>query len=180
MSDDELSRVLAAIADEPDVRWRVYFRLLLILGSRRTELLSARWEHVDLDKSVWYLPDTKAKRSHVLPLPPDAVGLLRSLPSLGKSEFVFPGVGKAGHMMEPKKAWDRIRTAAKIPDVRVHDLRRTLGSRLAMSGESLHLIAKVLNHSQLATTQIYARLGLAPMRAALEKNAAAMMELSAK
>jgi integrase len=73
------------------------------------------------------------------------------------------------------KAWSRIRRLANLEDVRVHDLRRTLGSWLAGTGESLPLIGKVLNHSQPSTTAIYARLDLAPVRRALEHNAERML-----
>ncbi len=75
-----------------------------------------------------------------------------------------------------KRAWDRIRLTAGIPDVRFHDLRRTVGSLLAGSGESLHLIGKVLNHRDVSTTAIYARLKLNPVRQALERHAAKMLE----
>ena len=65
---------------------------------------------------------------------------------------------------------------AGIHDVRFHDLRRTVGSWLAGSGESLHLIGKVLNHRDVSTTAIYARLNLDPVRQALERNAEKMLE----
>ena len=75
-----------------------------------------------------------------------------------------------------KRAWDRIRAKAGIQDVRFHDLRRTVGSWLAGSGESLSLIGKVLNHRDVSTTAIYARLNLDPVRQALERNATKMLE----
>ena len=78
-----------------------------------------------------------------------------------------------------KRAWDRIRTKAGIQDVRFHDLRRTVGSWLAGSGESLSLIGKVLNHRDVSTTAIYARLNLDPVRQALERNAIKMLEAPA-
>ncbi len=60
-------------------------------------------------------------------------------------------------------------------DVRIHDIRRTLGSWLAGAGESLPLIGKVLNHSQPSTTAIYARMAVEPVRVALEANAEKML-----
>ena len=78
-----------------------------------------------------------------------------------------------------KRAWDRIRTKAGIQDVRFHDLRRTVGSWLAGNGESLSLIGKVLNHRDVSTTAIYARLNLDPVRQALERNATKMLEVPA-
>jgi hypothetical protein len=78
-----------------------------------------------------------------------------------------------------KRAWDRIRVKAGIHDVRFHDLWRTVGSWLAGSAESLALIGKVLNHRDVSTTAIYARLNLDPVRQALERHASKMLETAA-
>jgi len=117
---------------------------------------------------------TKAGRSHLLPLPTSAVEILSYLPSRDHSEWVFPGSGATGHLSEPKKAWQRIRERAGIRDVRIHDLRRTLGSWLAGQGYNLQLIGKALNHSSVSTTQVYARLDINALREALERNARLM------
>jgi integrase len=93
--------------------------------------------------------------------------------------YVFPGQNGVGHLQNMKRAWDRIRVKAGIHDVRFHDLRRTVGSWLAGSGESLQLIGKVLNHRDVSTTAIYARLNLDPVRQALERNASKMLEAAA-
>lgn len=174
LSPDELKRVNDALLAEPNQYWRAFFPLALMLGPRRGELLAARWAHIDLAQRTWSLPETKSGRSHLLPLPAPAVAILESLPSNGTSEFVFPGKGKTGHLVEPKSVWHNIRTRAGVPDVRIHDLRRTLGSWLAASGRGLPLIGAALNHSSPASTAIYARLALDPVRQALEQNAAAM------
>jgi integrase len=164
LSPDELRRVNDALLQEPSPFWRSYFPLICRLGPRRGELLAARWADVDLEQRTWHLPITKAGRSHLLPLPAPAVAILERLPSRGGSEWVFPGIGKTGHLVEPKSAWGRIRARAGVPDVRIHDLRRTLGSWLAAAGFGLPMIGKALNHSSLASTQVYARLDLDPVR----------------
>ena len=86
-------------------------------------------------------------------------------------------VASQRHLEEPKKAWQRIRERANTKDVRIHDLRRTLGSWLAASGYGLPMIGRVLNHSQPSATAVYARLDLEPVRRALEANAQAMLEV---
>ncbi len=180
LSPDELKRVLEALSAEPNKYWQAYFLLCLLLGPRRSELLSARWADVDLKQRQWSIPTTKAGRSHLLPLPEPAVTILERLQSgIDAAEFVFPGHGATGHLVEPKKAWRRIREQAGVPDVTIHDLRRTLGSWLAARGESLNLVGKVLNHSNVSTTQIYARLSLEPVRRALEANAVQMLGMLA-
>jgi integrase len=174
LSPDELKRVNDALMQEPSEYWRAYFPLSCMLGTRRSELLSARWADVDLEQRTWRLPMTKAGRSHLLPLPAPAIAIIESLPSRGKSEWIFPGTGKTGHIIEPKAAWQRIRTRAGVPDVRIHDLRRTLGSWLAAAGFSLPAIGRALNHASPVSTAVYARLALDPVRTMLEANAAAM------
>ena len=175
LSPEELHRVNAALEQETNEYWRAYFPLSLMLGTRKNELLAARWENLDLEQGTIRLPTTKAGRPHLLPLPTPAVDLLRALPSRASSEWVFPGKGTTGHLVEVKSAWGRIRRLAAVPDARVHDLRRTLGSWLAAQGYSLPLIGRALNHSTASSTSVYARLGLDPVRAALESNAALML-----
>jgi integrase len=174
LSPEELRRVNDALIEEPNEYWRGYFALALLLGTRKNELLAARWECVDLDQQTLRIPQTKAGRSHTLPLPESAAAILRSLPSCGTSEWIFPGIGKSGHLVEAKSAWQRCRNRAGVPDCTIHDLRRTLGSWLAGAGFSLPMIGRALNHSNVASTQIYARLDLTSVRAALEQNSQMM------
>ena len=106
--------------------------------------------------------------------------LLKGIPQLEGNPYVFPGHKGTGHLVNLSKPWKRIRERADIPDVRIHDLRRTVGSMLKASGEDLTLIAKVLNHQELSTTAIYARLNLDPVRKALDAHAQSLEQLGAK
>jgi hypothetical protein len=71
--------------------------------------------------------------------------------------------------VEPKNGWRNLVKQAKLEDLRMHDLRRTLGSYLAMANQSLHVIGKVLGHHSHTSTQIYARFANDPIRQAMEK-----------
>ena len=64
---------------------------------------------------------------------------------------------------------------ARMRDLRIHDLRRTLGSWQASGGSSLPVIGRSLGHKQVQTTAIYARLGLGPVRESVERAASAML-----
>jgi integrase len=174
LSPDELQRVNEALLQEPDPYWRAYFPLVCMLGTRRMELLASKWTDVDLVARTWRLPMTKAGRSHLLPLPAPALAILERLLSYRASEWVFPGRGATGHIVEPKAAWERIRARAGVPDVRIHDLRRTLGSWLAAAGYGLPMIGRALNHASPSSTAVYARLALDPVRTMLEANAEVM------
>ncbi len=71
--------------------------------------------------------------------------------------------------------WRRIRKRAGLPDLRIHDLRRTCASWLAINGANLAVIRQTLNHSSLTVTQVYARLTVQPVRDALERQAQRML-----
>jgi integrase len=175
LSPAELLRVNEALIKEKDWRWRTYFPMLLLLGLRKSELLAARWTDVDEAARTITIPQTKTGEAHILPLPAAALDILAALPSRGKSEWIFPSERRASaHIVDPGGAWRRIRDDAGVPDVRVHDLRRTFASWLANGGFSLPLIGRALNHSSPSSTAIYARLQLDPVRAAMEQNAVAM------
>jgi integrase len=180
LTPEELERVNTALMDEPDWRWRAYFPLALMLGTRKTELLAMSWADIDTSARTWRIPETKAGNSHLLPLPSPAMAMLEALPSGGNSEWVFPGEGASGHIVEPAKAWQRIRKHAGVPDVRIHDLRHTLASWLVAQGFNLSLIGRALNHTQVSTTNRYAHLALDPVRAALEQTAALMVGTAGK
>lgn len=175
LTPEELPAFFAALSKEPSPFIRVALLTALLTGARRTEVLTMEWTHVSLTEGVWRIPETKAGRPHVIPLPAPLVRFLGELPRVANNPFVFPGRHHHGHLVNLDKAWSRIRRLAKIDDVRIHDLRRTLGSWLAGTGASLPLIGKVLNHSQPSTTAIYARLDLVPVRKALAQNAQHML-----
>jgi integrase len=174
LSVEEMRRVNAALAEEENVYWRAYFPLDLALGLRKGDLLALRWDQIDLKARTIVVPTSKTDELLSLPLPSAAVRLLRALPRRDGSPWVFPGDGKTGHLVEPKAAWHRIRVRAKVTDVRIHDLRRTLGSWLKASGADLATIGRVLNHADPASTAVYARLDTEAIRPALEANAKLM------
>ena len=176
---EELPRLFQAIAEEADPAVRAVVLTALLTGARRTEVLTMRWEDVSLTRAEWRIPHTKAGRPHLLPVPHALIATFRRLPRVEGNPYVFVGQNGVGHLYNMKRAWHRIRVKAGIHDVRFHDLRRTVGSWLAGSGESLSLIGKVLNHRDVNTTAIYARLNLDPVRQALERQASKMLEAAA-
>jgi integrase len=128
-----------------------------------------RWEQIDFDLAIWTIPLTKSGDSQTLPLPTFVLELLIARQEDRVSEWVFPGKGKTGHLVEPKMGWYNLLKAAEIEGLRIHDLRRTLGSYMAMGNQSLHMIGKVLGHRSPTATQIYSRLAHDPIRQAMEK-----------
>jgi len=182
----ELPRLAQAINEEPNQTARFALWLYLLTGARKSELLRAEWSHVDWDRSELKIPDTKAGRVHYVPLSGPALALLREIPRVDSNPYILVGRGPRSatteekaqthtHLINISKPWDRVRKAAGVEDVRLHDLRRTVGSWLAQAGNSLHLIGRVLNHSNPSTTAVYARFGEDSVRAALEQHGARLM-----
>jgi integrase len=171
---DELPRLFAAMAQDP---LGDFFMLALLTGARRSNLQAMRWAEIDLNDGVWRISMTKNGTSQNVPLTSEALAILRGRNEAGvDSAFVFPGTGATGHLTEPKKAWARILKNAELADLRIHDLRRTLGSWQAKTGASLTIIGKSLNHKTHQATQIYARLDLDPVRKSVNTATAAMLE----
>jgi site-specific recombinase XerD len=72
-------------------------------------------------------------------------------------------------LVKPERQWRRIRDKAGLQGVRLHDLRHTYASVLAMQGESMTVVAKLLGHRQLRTTERYAHLGNNPLESAVQR-----------
>lgn len=173
---DELPRFFQALADEQNDTMRDYFLMSLLTGARRANVLSMKWSDVKLDRAEWRIKETKNGTPQTVTLSPEAVVLLHNRKPVESATFVFPGSGKSGHLVEPKKGWKRILERAGIDDLRIHDLRRTLGSWQAKTGASLAIIGKSLNHKNQNTTAIYARLDLDPVRDSVNKATSAIMQ----
>lgn len=223
---DELPRLFDAIGQSSQ---RDFFLLALLTGARRANLCAMRWADVDLVRAIWRIALTKNGTPQNVALSPEAVAVLKARKeAASRSPFVFPGEGKTGHLVEPKKAWDTIKRTASLSrlldamqaaglldeearadadkaalenlakaerkfhelaseakiqpkdyamrDIRIHDLRRTLGSWQAMTGASMAIIGKSLNHKSQQATAIYARLDLDPVRQSINTATSAMLE----
>lgn len=177
----ELPKLFAALAAEPNQHFRDYFVLALLTGARRGNLSAMRWAAIDTDAGVWRIPGAESKNGRQLnvPLVPEALAILERRAADRKSEFVFPAQRKdstIGHVSGERRAWLRILDRAGLSDVRIHDLRRTMGSWQARTGASLVMIGKTLGHKSQQATAIYARLDIDPVRQAMTTAASAMLE----
>ena len=140
-------------------------RLLTLTGARLNEILTLRWEHVSEEHESLFLPDSKTGRK-AIHLSPPALALLQAIPRLEGNPYVICGERPGRHLVNIEKPWRRIRAAAKLDDVRLHDLRHSFASVAASGGQSLIVIGKMLGHSQPATTARYAHLADDPVKAA--------------
>ena len=135
-----------------------------------------RWQDINFNQATWRIPETKNGSSHLVPLSPEAIHILKKRFTLKENDWAFPSAtSKSGHLEEPKSAWKRILKRAELQDLRLHDLRRTLGSWQAATGANSYVIGKSLGHKTQQATAIYARLNIDPVRESMEKATSAMM-----
>ncbi len=141
------------------------FRLLLLTGCRLSEIQTLKWNYVDLDESEINLPDSKtgAKTVH---LGEAARTVLEKLPHVKDNPYVIVGNVEGNYLTDLQKPWRRIRKAAGLDGVRIHDLRHTFASGGLLVGEGLPMIGKLLGHTQVQTTARYAHLADDPVKAA--------------
>lgn len=180
ITSDELPRIAEAIEQEPNVYARAALWLYLLTGVRKSELLSARWDDVNWDRSELRLGETKAGRVPYVPLSEAALSILQPLPRQQGNPYILPGKKNGHHLVNIAKSWRRVRKAAGVEDIRLHDLRRTVGSWLAHAGNDINLIAKVLNHSNLSTTAVYARFSQDVVHQAMEDHGKRIMAIAGK
>jgi integrase len=191
LSGDELKRLGEALdaaehdAENPEHPHAIaVIKLLVLTGCRRNEILSLKWSYIDFERGTIRLPAKRGVRTVRLAAP--ALNLLARLPRFAGTEFVFPlargsSASKehnrrrgAGHFTAIERAWYRIRTAAGLEDVRLHDLRHTFASWAVSGGASLHMTGNLLGHRRAATTQRYAHLAEDPTQVAAERVAGAL------
>ena len=155
-----LGRVLDEMeaAGEAPVHVIAAIRLLMLTGCRRNEIMTLRWEDVDLGAGELRLRDTKTG-PRVVSLSPAAAEVLAAVPRLAGNPWVIVGSRPGQRLSSPDNHWFRIRARAELEDVRLHDLRHSFASRALSLGESLPVIAKLLGHSQIKSAARYAHLG---------------------
>lgn len=175
LNDKQVERLFNVISEmEKDGRLAPVFgdtlRLLALTGARRSEIEQLRWSELDYQRGVAMLPALRSKTGRkTIPLGAPALAILAQRQRAPGSDYVFPGF-KGGDKPANalSKNWQRVRKAAELPDVRVHDLRHTLASFLVARGASLPMIGAVLGHKSSQTTARYAHLVADPLRALVD------------
>lgn len=172
LSGEELARlgeVLAASERDATERPAVVaaVRLLILSGCRLSEILTLQWAHVDFAGRCLRLPDSKTG-SRIVHLNAPALEVLSGIARDG-GPWVIAGAKPGRHLVNLEKPWRRIRTKARIADVRLHDLRHSFASVAVGLGEGLPMIGKLLGHTQTQTTARYAHLAVDPVKAANER-----------
>lgn len=146
LTDDEI-RAYWTVAEMEGFPFTQFAQVLLLTGQRRGEVAGMCWSEIDFERQVWTIPAKRAKNAtqHAVPLAPFVVDILKSLPRFFYSDLVFTTTGKT-----PISGFGRLKrrlnTGVPGDGWRLHDLRRTVATNMALAGTQPHIIEAVLNH----------------------------------
>lgn len=152
-----------------DLHATAAIRLLMLTGARLREVLNLEWSHVDLERGLLRLPDSKTGKKTIV-LGGAALAVLDGLPRIGRFVIASTSAGTARERprSDLNRPWRAVRAAAGLPELRIHDLRHSAAAVGAGAGLSLHQIGGLLGHTQARTTAKYAHLAADPQRRAAD------------
>ncbi len=161
LTDEQLSRYLLALDDEPDQNTAALLRLALATGMRKGALLALRWGDCDFDRARITLRGEAAKKGKTehIPMTPAARSILEAIERTG-SPYLFPGKD-GGKRTDFRRMARRVKEKAGLPDDfrPLHGLRHNFASRLASSGKvDMYTLQKLMTHDDPKMTQRYAHL----------------------
>jgi integrase len=124
---------------------RDYLLFVVLTGLRKNEAAQLKWSNIDLKDKALILPDPKNRHEHKLPLSSHACAILHRRKQNTANEYVFPGNGKNGYLIEPRKQMNHV---AKAIDMHftLHDLRRTFTTVAESLDISRYALKRLLNH----------------------------------
>lgn len=159
LSQDEARRLMDRLeqSDRPEA---LALRLLLLTGARKSEILKARWENVNLEQRLLTVPLSKSGKPRHIVLSDAAIAVIRAIPKKAGIPWLFPGHAEGKPLSDLYLFWKKLRGELGLNDVRIHDLRHTFASFLVNSGHSLYEVQKCLAtqiHAPPCATRILAR-----------------------
>jgi integrase len=174
-SDRELTQLFLYLSFASQ-KLETFITFLLCTGCRMSEARMMKWAHLDLVQGIWFKPTTKNGMSQRIPLSRQAIAALESMPRDG--DYVFMGVyGRCWSRCGAEKAWGIFRKGPGLQDLTLHDIRRTVGSRVYEQTKDVMLVKAVLNHRPNSITEIYMRTQYKRIATALQDHADALWVL---
>ena len=172
LTAEEAGRLREAAAASQNPQLLPIISLLLLTGARVRELLDARWDNIDVERQSWLIPTSKTGRPRHVPLSAAALAIIADLPRFKDCPWLIPNPDTRLPFVSIKHAWQRAIRVAKLPGLRIHDLRHSAASFMVNSGIDLFAVGKVLGHANVASTARYSHLANATLLAAVEAGAA--------
>lgn len=159
LSEDERPALLNACSESENPYLYTIVVLALSTGARQGEILSLKWDQVDLNRGLITLYETKNNEIRSLPLAGHALKLVKGMNKVRRidTDFLFPARRK-NQPIDIRHWWDIALKEANIENFRFHDLRHSAASYLAMNGATLTEIADILGHKTLQMVKRYSHL----------------------
>lgn len=174
LTSEEAAALLKACTDSINPQLRNIVGLLLLCGCRKRELLDAKWEHVNLDRRVWFIPTSKTGKARHVPLSQPALDLIRQLPRFDKCPWLLPNPKTRKPYTDIKHPWETAREAAGLDGLHLHDLRHSAASFMINAGIDLFAVGRILGHADHQSTMRYSHLANDTLMQAVEAGAAKM------
>ena len=172
LTAEEAARLRLAVAESQNPQLQHIVGLLLLTGARVRELLDARWEHVDVERRAWLIPTSKTGKPRYVPLSSAALAILETLPRFKGCPWLVPNPETLKPFVSIRHGWLRAIRVARLPGLRIHDLRHSAASFMVNSGVDLFAVGKVLGHASYQSTQRYSHLANDTLLRAVEAGAA--------
>lgn len=172
LNDDELKALLQVLTRPTDYGIDnlvivAIVKFLLLTGVRKREALDLKWCDVDTNTGAWLLGENKSGKARRIQLNQDALNIIRKMSR--QSAYIFANPVTGIPFNDIRKTYDKIMLAAKIDNMRIHDLRHNFASLAVNSGQSLYVVQHLLGHASPQTTQRYAHLQTDTLLAASEQ-----------
>ena len=149
LSAGEAQRLFAACERTSNPQLRSIVALLLYTGARKRELLDAQWQHVDVERKAWFIPDSKTGQSRYVRLSGPALAVIDELVRILGCPYLVPNPLTLEPSRDIKRAWDVARRKAGLSDVHIHDLRHSAASFMTIAGVDLYVVGRVLGHADI-------------------------------
>ncbi|SPU54558.1 Tyrosine recombinase XerC [Brevundimonas vesicularis] len=172
LSAEEATRLREAVAASQNPQLQHVVGLLLLTGARLRELLDAKWENVDVKRRSWLIPTSKTGKARHVPLSTAALAIIEQLPRFKDCPWLVPNPETRLPFVSIKHGWQRAIREARLPGLRLHDLRHSAASFMVNSGVDLFAVGKVLGHASYQSTQRYSHLANDTLLKAVEAGAA--------
>jgi len=160
LSEEERRNLLQACQNSHSPWLYLVVVLLLSTGARKDEIMSLSWSNVGLEEGRIVLQHTKNNERRALHLKGLALKLMKEHSKIRRldTDLLFPGKVNASRSIELRKPWKKALKKANIENFRMHDLRHSAASYLAMNSATLAEIAEVLGHKTLQMVKRYSHL----------------------
>jgi integrase len=168
MNDAELGGLLKVLHTDENRPVSNLALFLLATGARNNEARQSKWDDIDVVNRLWQIPavNSKSKKIRNVPLNDAALEVLAKVDTQDEFEYVFVNLRSGKPYACVKKTWHRLRAAAGLPKLRLHDLRHQYASMLVNAGRSLYEVQQILGHSDPKVTTRYAHLAPSTLQAA--------------